>query len=136
MLDDFLKSFYLAKSGRRVLKESLLDHKLGPIWWQLSFDPAFDEDSNVIGVYCTATDITEVKLSAIALAERDKKLHSIALIQSHELRKPVASILGLINLFKINNYQVDADEFQMLERAATELDETIHEIVNYVSKNT
>lgn len=133
LLLDFLKNFNLAKNGQRISHECLLNHQLGPSWWRITFNPAFDSEGKIIGVYGTATDITDVTVSTSALAERDKQLHSIALIQSHELRRPVASILGLMNLFKQNEYQVDPEEFMMLERAALELDNRIHEIVNHVS---
>jgi len=53
----------------------------------------------------------------------------IAHIQSHEVRKPLASILGLMNVFKAQNYEVGKDELLMVETSTQELDEKIRDII-------
>ena len=60
----------------------------------------------------------------------NEALLKIAHIQSHEVRKPLASILGLMNVFKIQNYEVSKDELLMVETSTRELDEKIRDIVS------
>ncbi len=60
----------------------------------------------------------------------NEALLKIAHIQSHEVRKPLASILGLMNVFKIQNYEVNKDELLMVETSTQELDEKIRDIIS------
>ena len=132
-LYEFLKNFNKARSGVRVVEDKLVVHADKNIWWQFTYDPAFDVDGNIIGVSYFAADISELKISQTKISEREQSLEAIALIQSHEMRRPVSSILGLIAIFKLNDYQIEKEEIVMLERAANELDGKIHDIVAYAS---
>jgi len=58
----------------------------------------------------------------------NEAMNNIAYIQSHELRKPVASILGLMNIIKSDDYQADKDTLLQLEAAAKDLDTKIKAI--------
>jgi hypothetical protein len=62
-------------------------------------------------------------------------LNTIAHMQSHEMRKPVASILGLMEVWKNEKYGYDSEIVSMMESAVTELDEKIHLIVKHTSDN-
>jgi tetratricopeptide (TPR) repeat protein len=59
----------------------------------------------------------------------NEALLKIAHIQSHEVRKPLASILGLMNVFKEQNYEVGKEELLMVETSTQELDEKIRDII-------
>lgn len=132
-LYDFLLNFNKARTGVRVLEDKLVTHADKNIWWQFTYDPAFDVDGNIIGVSYCAADISELKTSQTKINERDQSLEAIALIQSHEMRRPVSSILGLIEVFKLNDYEIEKEEIIMLEKAANELDSKIHAIVSHAS---
>lgn len=55
-------------------------------------------DGTIIGVSYNATDITDrIKQERLIFAQNES-LRKIAFMQSHELRRPVSSILGLMNL--------------------------------------
>jgi tetratricopeptide (TPR) repeat protein len=60
----------------------------------------------------------------------NEALLKIAHIQSHEVRKPLASILGLMNVFKEQNYEVGKEELLMVEISTQELDEKIRDIIS------
>ncbi len=65
-----------------------------------------------------------------------EKLLKIAIMQSHQVRVPVANILGLFSVF---NFDVPCDPINakillMLKTVAEELDQTIHEIVENTSE--
>lgn len=57
-------------------------------------------------------------------------LDTIAHIQSHEIRKPIASIIGLMDIWKQEGYVYDEAIISRLEQSVSELDEKIHSIVN------
>lgn len=65
----------------------------------------------------------------------NKSLNDIAYIQSHHLRKPVANILGLINVIKSDDYKAKKDCLHKMEEAALELDEKIHAINTHTQIN-
>jgi tetratricopeptide (TPR) repeat protein len=67
--------------------------------------------------------------------KRGKALVDIAFIQTHELRKPLASIMGLINVIKGTDNKAEQDECIIkLDEAAKELDAKIHDVLSHVSK--
>jgi tetratricopeptide (TPR) repeat protein len=72
------------------------------------------------------------RLIRMSNSKKDLALENIAFIQSHELRKPLASILGLINVIKVMDHQVDETCLINLEDAAKELDVKIHAVVSHV----
>jgi len=61
---------------------------------------------------------------------KDKVLENIAYIQAHELRKPLASILGLIDVIKVSDYEVDKETIAKLEEASHQLDSKIRSIID------
>ncbi|HEY5325425.1 MAG TPA: hypothetical protein VIJ27_00350 [Mucilaginibacter sp.] len=60
-------------------------------------------------------------------------LRAIAQIQSHEMRKPVASIIGLMDVWKEEKYVYDEEIVTMIEKATVELDEKIHLIIKHTT---
>jgi signal transduction histidine kinase len=75
--------------------------------------------------------LIENKKSQSHVKDQNKKLQEIASISSHELRRPVATILGLVNLFDRENPDnpLNKEIISHLDSTAKELDEVIHSIV-------
>jgi hypothetical protein len=90
------------------------------------------------GVFCLGYDITEheivkkkVEIINKDLAIRNDLLGEIAFEQSHIVRAPLASIMGLVDLLK--NYELDenaAEIVNMIEESSKKLDSVIRSIVN------
>ena len=76
-------------------------------------------------------DFTEQKKAQLKIIEQNKRLREIAQISSHEFRKPVASILGLVQLFDKENQHSSFNKeiIDFLAITANELDAVIHTIV-------
>jgi len=76
-------------------------------------------------------DITDKKRDRQEILAQNKRLREIAQISSHETRKPLASILGLVNLFDKENMNnpLNKEIVQYLDVTANELDTVIHNIV-------
>jgi len=82
-------------------------------------------DENGIGkrMIGAMQDITTLK-------NQHERLTEIALINSHEIRRPIASILGLMQLFKdVKNQNPDEQLLQHLESATQQLDDVIKRII-------
>jgi len=75
--------------------------------------------------------LIESKKNEEYLANQNKRLQEIASISSHNIRRPVATIMGLVNLFdesKMNN-PLNKEIMEHLKTTAIELDDVIHIIV-------
>lgn len=94
---------------------------------ELSFNPIYDLKENVIGVNCFLRDITERQEHLQKIENQNKRLREIAWIQSHLVRAPVASILGLAQLCSLDD-SANAEIIPMLKQAAEELDKVIMNI--------
>lgn len=73
--------------------------------------------------------IMELDRTLRLLQDQNRKLSEIARIQSHELRKPVASIMGIMDLIQESDYHADAEHLQLLQQSVNQLDEQIRLIV-------
>jgi signal transduction histidine kinase len=69
-------------------------------------------------------DITRLK-------QQNERLNEIALINAHEIRRPVATILGLMQLFAMESAGAEANHnlLKHLEAATLELDSVIRRII-------
>jgi len=75
--------------------------------------------------------LIESKRNEERLADQTRRLQEIAAISSHNIRRPVATIMGLVNLFDKKNPDnpLNKDIMEHLETTAAELDQVIHAIV-------
>ena len=98
---------------------------------EFSNNPIYDHTGKIIGVNCIARDVSEQKRQMIKIQEQNEKLKEIAFIHSHNVRGPVASILGLTELFMIDPVEDEhnAEILKFLKIATNNLDNIIREIV-------
>lgn len=133
--EEFMKHIKNAFAGNRTNKEILINDGKESVWWNISFEPVNDQKGTIISVASTATNINEQKQQIIEITRQNELLLNIAYIQSHEYRKPVASILGLMNVIKEYNYKASKECLIMMETAVKDLDEKIRHVVNYIQDN-
>ncbi|MBK0378892.1 GAF domain-containing protein [Mucilaginibacter segetis] len=129
-LETFKADYKKALNGKTVEFEREVNYRGELIWWHVIFEPQYDQQRNIIGVSYNATDITEQKQYEQQILAQNESLKKIAYVQSHELRRPVASIMGLMEIIKNENYKPAREELMMMEKAVQELDERIRNIVS------
>ena len=85
------------------------------------------QQARLIVVY----NVTARREAQLKLLNQNKRLREIAQLSSHDLRGPVASILGLISLFDKSNldFNLNNQIIENLEASAKDLDQVIHAIV-------
>ncbi len=129
--DKFEMCYRLALSGRsfRSVEDMMVENELR--YTNVSFNPVFDVKGNIIGVSCFAKDITEHRKHLYRIEQQNTALREIAFIESHKIRGPVATIMGLEQFY---NYE-DAGDPQNKEivdgirKMCHELDTIIRQVV-------
>lgn len=123
-----------ALSGNKVIVERQINYTGREMWWQMTYEPASNKDGAIIGVSYNSINITERKAQELEILTQNEALKKIAYLQSHELRKPVASIMGLMNVIKTDDYLAEEEDLLMMEKAVTELDQQIRLINHYTER--
>ncbi|MDF3077599.1 MAG: sensory histidine kinase AtoS [Sphingobacteriaceae bacterium] len=77
--------------------------------------------------------LMELDRSLAQLQEQNKALREIARIESHEIRQPVSSILGLVSLMKEPGEAGNEEYLNLLDRAAIQLDERVQMVVGHTA---
>jgi PAS domain S-box-containing protein len=129
-LEKFEMCYQLALNGRsfRSVEDMTVNGEIR--YPTVSFNPVYYDDK-IIGVSCFARDITEQRKHLLRIEQQNAALKEIAFIQSHNVRGPVATIMGLEQLF---NYDEMADPInkEIMEGIALvskQLDLIIKEII-------
>ncbi|MFA0964183.1 ATP-binding protein [Roseivirga sp. BDSF3-8] len=107
------------------------------------FNPIKDTAGNISGVSVFVKDITEQKLNEKRLLEQNKELKKVneeldrfVYSASHDLRAPLLSLLGLINIARMDeDIARRTDYLDMMDSSVKKLDKFIGEIIDY-SRNT
>lgn len=126
----FIDRYHQALEGKKSIEEGSTDYgELGIIWWEAFFEPAHNDEDEIIGVSYLIRDVSERKLKEIKIIDQNESLLKIAHIQAHEFRGPLTTIMGLMNLIKEENYIAPISYLQFLEQAVENLDDKIKQIV-------
>jgi PAS domain S-box-containing protein len=135
--DGWLALHITALKGKRVMAEfSWLSKKKENIFYEISYNPIYDANNNVSGVSVFARDITQRKTNEATIVQTNFELDSFVYRASHDLRAPLRSILGLVNI--INNQANEDDKvnyLRLIEKSAIKLDNFISDLINF-SRNS
>jgi GAF domain-containing protein len=80
--------------------------------------------------------IMELDYALKTLKNQNETLSEIARIQSHELRLPVASILGVMDMINEEVSNMNPEYLSLLNQSVNQLDEKIRTIVAYANEGT
>lgn len=83
-------------------------------------------------------DVTELKKKQETILKQNEAFRAISWLQSHELRRPVANILGLCDLLKNSSQESDEMRNKYIEymiQVTQELDSIVHKIVESANKS-
>lgn len=106
------------------------DGKGGYVVTEWEYKALFDEHNQPAGMFCIGHDITEMLQNSLELQDARESLSKSMLtvaqlnyIQSHGVRKPIANIMGLVDLLD----SMDMDDnvrqiFNMINQSVNELD--------------
>jgi PAS domain S-box-containing protein len=119
-----------ALDGETVQVEWLVNpEETAKRWLDISFEPVTGTLNNIVGVAIKATDVTQHKIEAERIKQQNAALQQIATIQLHELQRPVASLIGIMDTLKMDENYVHNSIYPMMETTINELDNKIKGIV-------
>ena len=120
-----------ALAGDKVEEERKVAYEPGlEVYWQATYEPAYDEDGTVMGVAFNITNIDAQRKYQLALEEKNQRLEEISHLQSHEIRRPVASLLGLLNLLNPNKFDEENKAIvELMQGSIHEMDEVVHKVM-------
>ena len=136
--NEYVEMLHLALNGESINIETaypVLDGSL--CWYRLRMDAVRTPEENIIGIIVSAENITASKLARMDrdrmlkdLIQRNKEHEQFAYIVSHNLRGPLANMLGYINLIQEEgNTKEELVEYrQLLSISANKLDSTIRDL--------
>jgi len=130
-IHDYERAFK-GESFFTVIEETFEERKM---YFEISSTPIKNHDGIIVAVNCISRDITEQRMQLLKIQQQNERLSEIAWIQSHRVRGPVASILGLIPLFSMDETesQQNSEVLDNLRIAAEELDVIIKEVVKSIN---
>ena len=132
-LADFIENCGLALKGESIKRERLLDFAGHSVWCMLTYDPARDADGHIVGISYNSTDVTKRVVRQQAAMEQQGQLDRIAFMQSHEFRRPVATIKGLISLLSMDGYEDTYPLLKVMRKEIDLVDAKIAEIVGFTA---
>lgn len=111
------------------VEKSILYADKGIQWMSVDFNTVYDHQRNIIGVSIDSVNITEKVKSRDRILQQNKVLREIAHLQSHEIRRPVANIISLIQFLNDKNDESFEMYLTFLNKEVNDLDAKIHNIV-------
>jgi PAS domain S-box-containing protein len=127
--EDYTAMWNTIKSGKTWHGEFLNKKKDGSLYWEeVTISPVRNEKGEIKHFLGIKTDITKQKKTA-------EKLRKIVWNQSHQVRGPLTDILGILKLIKLDiTIEEKTSLLEHLEKAAQELDQTIHHVIDETRK--
>ncbi|MBC8053598.1 MAG: PAS domain S-box protein [Sphingobacteriaceae bacterium] len=102
-----------------------------PLCAEITMSPIKNK-GRIIGAACISYDIQEKLNAQELIIEQNKKLREVISLASHEIRGPVASLMGLISAFNRDDLTDPNNEevIRLITDVTTTLDAALHKLVD------
>jgi len=99
--------------------------------YEMKMNPIY-HDHKIIGVVSQGRDIQDALDEAIRVQKQNEELRQIVELASHDIRGPVASLMGIVPLFNESKPEdpFNADIINHVRTLAIQLDKILHKIVD------
>ncbi len=101
----------------------------------INFNPVFDNNNVLAGISCHATDITDHRKNLSKIESQTQLLMEIANIQSHKVRGPLATLLGLVHVFNYEevNDPNNVEVMNGVAEVAGKLDQIVTDVIRSIN---
>jgi PAS domain S-box-containing protein len=113
-----------------VVSEREMHYPQVSFWVRSEYSPVYGNDKKLIGVLLNVQNISDRKRVEKENEEKQTQLNRIAWSQSHETRQPLATLLGLINIFDKESLTSENKELmKLMESTALRLEMIVQQNV-------
>ncbi len=129
LLEESLSQTLEGLSKKQIFE--LENHSQEPSWWAVNTFPALNNQGSLLGAVLSIEEVTEEILNKLEIIDRHNQLRELAKIHSHEVRKPLANVLGLIDILSNTSQEeiVDQEKLKhLLSGQISELDVLIQQL--------
>jgi signal transduction histidine kinase len=104
-------------------------------YWLQKFLPVYDSENTVVAGMVIAEDITKSYLDSKSVKQKEKQIQEMSKIASHDIRSPIATLLGLLNLLdeELLNHK-NTDDLAILLKNVRIPVEKLDRIVRLINK--
>ena len=104
-------------------------------WVHGEFTPLFDDNHHHTGYIAVYNDISWRKQKEDEITRQNDKLKEVAWLSSHEIRRPLANIMGLANVMRVaSNMDEKVEIVESINLSAKELDKIVREINSKINE--
>lgn len=126
LLGDFIKNNYRISNA-----ESKELDKTGTVRFMLNNNIGIIEDGFLIRTWGVQADITDRKRTERELLETNQDLDTFFYKASHDLKGPLASVMGIVNLARLEIQDTMLDKYLgMIETSVKRLDRTLLDLID------
>lgn len=130
LVEDFIRNCHKALSGEAVRTERVISSPQGDFTWYMTYEPALNDEEQIIGVSYCGTDITQTVQHEKTVIRQQESFRKIAYILSMELQQPLNAARDAMAGLKLQGYPDHLTEFHLLEQSFQELAEKTHVVLN------
>jgi PAS domain S-box-containing protein len=140
----FVENFNKAVAGETITYTRKYALNNAPFFLELSLAPVYNNDNTVVGVALTGINVTKhkeyedyLKRINLELVQQNEKLNQYSYIISHNLRGPIATLMGLVQVFEQCRHESDQlDEIMRhVYKSAVNLDSIIKDLNTVVTNS-
>lgn len=128
---EIVKTLSQAIANKEFFSGELVNYAKGgrEYWSQFNLSPMFNAKGGLEGYISVENNIDDSKQKEDVIVQQHEKLKTVSWLNSHQIRKPVASILALTELIMEENDDEGQKELvKYLHQSTLELDVIIHQI--------
>gem|GEM_PF-2191218 len=130
---DRFKVFYDRAFAGEIFKETEYIASPAEVWSEISFYPMRNGEK-IIGVACHSRDVSDIKRNEEKLTSTNKDLETFIYRASHDLRSPLCSIMGLVEVSSMEIQDKTAQQYlKMIGDATKKLDNILLGFVRVIS---
>jgi PAS domain S-box-containing protein len=125
-----LMTLYISNSYRISNAESKERDKAGKVRFMLNNNIGIIENNHLIRTWGVQTDITDRKRTERELMESNQELDTFFYKASHDLKGPLASVMGIVNLARLEKTDIRTEQyFEMIDTSVKRLDSILLDLI-------